>query len=207
MSAPLRWLRRPDAHRTYSGRFVAFTDALLLGALVVVGSLPVITWFVALAAGADLARAREEGDVTVGVRTYASRWVAALRSGASGVVVPTLALVLLLVDAFAVRAGLGAPAVVAAALATLVGAAVALRVAVQWRPGTRWPDAARSGLQVARDDVVGTGLLVAAVVVVAVLVRWIPPLVVVVTGPLCVAAAAVSARHRGGAGSSRTGLQ
>ncbi|MEL7977780.1 hypothetical protein AAG589_18080 [Isoptericola sp. F-RaC21] len=207
MSALVRRLRRPDAHRTYAGRFVAFTDALLLGMLVVAGALPVVTWFVALAAGADLVRSREERDVTVGARQYARRWVAALRSGAAGVVVPTLALLVVIADAYAVRAGLGGPAAFAATAAAVVVGTIALRVAAAWRPSTSWADAARDGMVHAREDLPGTALLAVAVLIVAALVQWIPPLLVVVAGPLCVAAAAVTARRRGDTGSTSDGTE
>src|SRR3954466_2323146 len=105
MSSLMRSIARPDANRTYRGRFVAFTDALLLGVLVLIGSLGVVTWFVALTAGARLARTRETEDATIGWRTYWRAWRDAAASGLLGsFVAPALVLIVLAVDLFAFRA-------------------------------------------------------------------------------------------------------
>ncbi|GAA5195763.1 hypothetical protein [Microbacterium jejuense] len=195
MSTLMRSIARPDAHRTYRGRFVAFTDALLLGVLVLLGSLAVVTWFVAIAAGARVARLRETEDATVGWRTYWRAWRDAATSGLVGsFLVPALVLGVLAADLFAVRAGLDAAATGAAAISAVVLATVALRTAAEWRPGVRWAEALRTAVGRASTDLSGTALLAAAVVGVALIVTWVPPIAIAAGGPLCVAAAAVRAR-------------
>ncbi|MCO5953634.1 hypothetical protein [Microbacterium yannicii] len=195
MSSLMRSIARPDAHRTYRGRFVAFTDALLLGVLVLLGSLPVVTWFVAVAAGARLARLRETEDATVGWRTYWKAWRDAAASGFVGsFLVPVLVLGVLAADLFAVRAGLDAPATAAAAISAIVLATVALRTAAEWRVGIAWSEAVRAAVSRASTDLSGTALLATAVVGVALIVTWVPPVAIAAGGPLCVAAAAVRAR-------------
>lgn len=188
--------RRPDAGRLYAGRFTAFADMLFLGLLVTVGSLGIVTWFVALAAGADLARQRETHDVTVSVRTYAARWKAALRTGWGGVVVPTAGLLVLVIDAFAVGAGLDQPQVVVPlTVAAVVAGALALRCAAAWRPGRTWRVCVEDALRAARDDVRGTALLAGAVLVGGLLVVSVPPIGLVVPGLLALAGAALVRQH------------
>jgi hypothetical protein len=191
--------RRPDVGRLYAGRFTAFADALLLGALVALGSLPVATWFVALAAAADLARDRESRDVTVGLRSYGERWIQALRTGWAGVVVPTLGLVVVAADLLAVGAGLDQPAFLApAALAGLLVGALTVRCAAAWRPGRTWRACLDDALRESRDDPAGTALLAGAVLAAALLARSVPPTAVVVPGLLALAGAAVRSRPRAG---------
>lgn len=187
--------RRPDAGRLYAGRLTSFADMLLLGLLVTVGSLPVVTWFVALAAGADLARQRETHDVTIGVRTYMSRWKAALRTGWAGIVVPTAGLLVLAIDLFAVAAGLDQPQVVVplTAAAVLAGG-LAVRCAASWRAGRTWRACLEDALRAARDDVPGTLLLAGAVLVAGLLVLWVPPVGLIVPGLLALAGAALGLR-------------
>jgi hypothetical protein len=189
--------KRPDAGRLYTGRFTAFADMLLLGVLVTLGSLPVVTWFVALAAGADLMRQRETHDVTIGVRTYASRWTAALRTGWAGVVVPTAGLLVLAIDVFAVGAGLDQPQVVVPlTAAAVVAGALALRCAAAWYAGRTWRACVEDALREAREDVPGTVLLTGAILVAGLLVAWVPPIGVIVPGLLALAGAALGLRGR-----------
>lgn len=195
MSTLMRSIARPDADRTYRGKFVAFTDALLLGVLVLIGSLAVVTWFVAISAGARVARLRETDDATVGWRTYWRAWRDAATNGFAGsFLVPVLVLGVLAIDLFAVRAGLDAAAAVAATVSAVALLTVALRTAAQWQPGRRWADALRAAAGEASNDLIGTALLAAAVIGVALIVVWVPPIAISAGGPLCVAAAAVRVR-------------
>ena len=181
----------------YAGRFTAFTDHLLLGALVFATALPVVTWFAALTAGAGLSRAREVSDTTISPRTYLAQLREVLRSGPGVLVVPTVVLAVLVVDMVALHAGLGASTVATAlvmASALAVGV-VALRSAALYTPGAAWSDVLRRAARLTGTDLGGSALLVGALLTCALVGTWVPPMVVVLAGPLCLAAAAVTARQ------------
>jgi hypothetical protein len=186
------------AERLTGGRFGLFADCLLTGVLTAVATAGVVTAFPALAAACAVLRERADSDRSVGPRPYARRLVQAIRSGSAALLVPPLLLVLLGLDALALAAGapaaaaLSVPLVIAAAAAVVLG----LRVAAAWRPGTRWPAAARDALGAARRDPGGNALLLLAGVAAAGIVLAVPITGMLVGGPLALAAAAVQGRGR-----------
>lgn len=188
---------RFSTDRMYASRFAAFTDHLLLGALVFVFSLPVVTWFAALSAGAGLSRDREEFDATISPRTYAARFRGILRAGPSVIVVPTLVVAVLVVDAIALHAGLGASRLATALILTCVTTVgvVALRSAALFTPGARWQAVVQKAWRLTGSDLRGSALLVGALATSVLVAAWVPPMVVVLAGPLCLAAAAITARQ------------
>ncbi|GAA3032471.1 hypothetical protein [Streptosporangium longisporum] len=177
------------------GRLELLAESLVLGLLMFLASLPVVTAFVALAAGCALLRDREE--VSVGVRPYWARLRQVARSGPAGFLAPAAVAGALLLDGVAVRAGVPGHQVLSylvPALAVVAGA-LALRVAVAWRPGTSWPDAARTAADHLAGDRYGTALLAAAVPVAAIICLGYPVVTPLVLGQLALAAVAVDARR------------
>lgn len=182
--------------------FALLGETLLTGVLVLVGSIPVVTAPAALAAGAALLRRHVDGYDT-SARGYAHDWLAAVRD------LWVLGVLLLgAVGVVAVNTGLtasgalpGAPAV---RWVTWLAAACAAVVLV--RSATAWSDDEAGGAagvrQVlsrgaarSRDDLTGSALLLAALVMCAVLVWMLTPLVLVTGGLLSLAAVAVETRR------------
>lgn len=190
----VRSIARPDASRTYAGRFTAFTDMIYLAFMVLVGCLPLVTGFVAIAAGADLWRERQMRDATVGWRAYASRWRAGARSPGL-LAVPTLVVVFVLAD----LAVAGAPAVptpmrwAVLAASCLVGGALLLGAGA-WRPGLGLREVVRSTVAQVQADPLGPVLAAAAVAIIAVFGWWISPVLFLAPGLAAQSAAGLAAR-------------
>lgn len=192
----LESLRRPSADRMHAGRFTAFTDALLLGVFVVLGSLPVVTALPALAAATHLFGQRETHDETVSWSQYWRRWAAAVRCYPL-LAVGTLALLLTAGTVVALARGLAAtPGVFPAVVAQLAMAVALLRLCGAWSPGLRWRELWREAIWMLQEDPVGDLLLASAVVATVVLAAWIPPITWLLPGLLAVAAAAIPRRPR-----------
>lgn len=188
------FLRNPSADRLHAGKFTAFTDAILLSGLIFLGSLPVVTALPALAAGADLARAREMEDTTVGWGEYWRRWFAAVRCWQLAAL-GTAALLLAAVNLTALGLGLGKTSALMPALLGVLALGVAvLRLCGSWHPTAPWRDTWRHALQSLTSDPVGDLLLIAGLVTLAFVVAWVPPVAVLASGPVAVAAAAIAAR-------------
>jgi hypothetical protein len=185
-----------DAPTRTGGRFALFADCLLLGCLTAVAALPVVTAYPALVAACAVLRERAVDDRSIGLRPYLARLGQVFRSGLSGVVAPILVAGVLLLDLLAVAAGvpgsgpLAGLLVVAGSVAVVVG----LRVAARWRPGSRWPVVARSALAAAGRDLGGSALLLLAGVAAAGIAVAVPVTVLLVGGPLALAAVAVDLR-------------
>jgi hypothetical protein len=186
------------ADRFTGGRFALFADCLLTGVLTAVAAAGVVTALPALAAACAVLRERVDLDRAVGVRPYARRFVQAVRSGPAALLVPPLLLTLLGLDALALAAGAPGAAPLTALLVAASAAAVVLglRAAAAWRPGLSWLAAARDALAAARRDPGGDALLLLAGVAGAGIVLAVPITVMLVCGPLALAAAAVQGRGR-----------
>jgi hypothetical protein len=185
------------------GWFALLGETLLTGLLVLVGSIPVVTAPAALAAGAAHLR-RHLGGYDTSVRTFVRDWLAAVRSlWALGVLIP-LAVVAVWVNTGLTASGElpGGSVVRWVTWAAAASAAVVLvRAAAAWSDDDRpsgsvglWWELSR-GVVRARDDLSGSALLLAALVMCAVLVWMLAPLVLVTGGLLSLAAVAVEARR------------
>lgn len=195
-------------------RFALLGETLLTGLFVLVGSLPVVTLPAALAAGSAHLR-RHLGGYDTSVRTFVRDWLAAARGlWALGALLPLAA------GAVVVNTGLtesgalpGASVVRWVTWAVAACAAVVLvRAAAAWSddepapgsPGTEpglvsgprgvWVLVSRGAVR-ARDDLSGSALLLAALVMCVVLVWMLTPLVLVTGGLLSLAAVAVETRR------------
>jgi hypothetical protein len=177
-------------------RFALFGEVLLIGAVVLVLSAPVVTTVPALAVGAAHLRRFLAGEADSASRLLHDIPPALRDLWPLGLLTPA-ALALLVYNLWFAGRGLssGGQVVgwVSAAVATGV-VVVVLRVAATWSPGQRWWTALRAAARRARGDVSGSALLVAAVVMSVVLVWMLTPLVLIVGGLLVLAMLAVENR-------------
>ncbi|WP_410808896.1 hypothetical protein [Micromonospora sp. 067-2] len=184
--------------RDLAGGLAWLADVLVVGLLVAVTALPVVTAYVATAAGVLALRKRAErgSGVTVG-RYLRAFWAVARSSPWPYAVVPVLA-ALALAELTAVASGLPGARLMGPALVVALALVVAvlLRTAAQWRPGMSWPAAAESALARVRADPGGTLLLLAATLVVGLLAVSVPLLLPLLPGLPAFAAVAVEARAR-----------
>lgn len=173
--------------------FHLFADVLLLGVFLLVCSIPVVTAFPALVAGAAVLREQAHGGPGVTPATFLAALRRVLRSGGPAVcLVPTAVLALLWLDAVVLDAhgsGLAAPV----AAASTVVAALGLRCAAGWRDGVAWREVVVAAFRsVPRQPLVFVLLAGSAVAAVA-LTAMSTVLVLIVLGPLALAAAAADA--------------
>ncbi|MEB3966622.1 hypothetical protein OKJ48_41300 [Streptomyces kunmingensis] len=181
--------RRRDT--PYGERFTLFAEVLWIGLLVAAGSLLVVTWPAAMAAGcAEVRRCVPDGPSAGTGRRFWVAWRAALRGGSRVGVVGLLVLGFLGADLrLAAVAGdvplFGGLVVVVAGVAGVV-VVVQIRVAARWSLTGGWHRAGR--------DPVGTVMLAGAVLVSAVCVWQLVLLAPLVAGVLALAAVAVDRR-------------
>jgi hypothetical protein len=183
-------------------RFALLGETLLTGLLVLIGSLPVVTFPAALAAGSAHLR-RHLGGYDTSVRTFARDWLAAARSlWVLGALLPLAAGAVVLNTGLTASGALpGSPVVrwVTWGAAACV-AVVLVRAVAAWsedEPGSGggvWVLVSRGAVR-ARDDLSGSALVLAALVMCVVLVWMLTPLVLVTGGLLSLAAVAVETRR------------
>jgi len=191
--------REQSALDPHSSMFHAFADMLYAGVLIFGLSLMVVTWFAAFSAGVQALREARESDRHVTSRAV---WAAFLnrisRHPLTHVLAPSIVTTLLVVDVvllpYVAPGSFGAtvlPIVLAAALG-----AIALRVAGTWRQDRP----ARASLAMAwrrmSTDAGGSALLALAVAAAGAVVMIAPMLLIVMPGPLALAAVAMD-RDRG----------
>jgi hypothetical protein len=176
-------------------RFALFAECLLAGVLIAVTALPVVTALPAFAAACAHIRAHQAGESTT-LRAYRRAFAAACRHSLGVSAALLAAGVLLIVDLWAVRAGLPGGRAVAAtcALAAVGLAVVALRAAATWHPGARWPALFGAAARRAVADPSGSLLLVVALGTTLVVTWQLVVLLVPMLG--CLAMAAVAVEHR-----------
>jgi hypothetical protein len=175
-----------------NGRLALLAESLLLGVLVFLAALPLVTAFVAVAAGCVLLR---EG-IRVNPRTYLAALVAVGRAGPAGFAVPVVVGVVLLLDLAAVRAGVPGHRVLAAVLPILAAGlgVLALRAAAGWRPGAGWLTVIRTAGAAMPSDLYGTALLAGAAVVAVVVSQTFPIVTPLALGQVVLAAVAIETR-------------
>ena len=178
------------------GRFGLFSEALLVGLGVSVLSLLIVTAVPALAAGVSHVRRHLDGRPD----TIAALWED-FRSACRGVWLvaigmPVLLFVLLI--NLQIIGGGGMPGGAGVRIATVFLAAVllvvVLRAAAGWSPGARWGAVVQAAAKRTGDDLAGTGLLIVALGLCAVMVWMLAPLAVIVPGLLSLAVVAVEHR-------------
>ncbi|QFQ95522.1 hypothetical protein F9278_04215 [Streptomyces phaeolivaceus] len=172
--------------------FHLFADCLLLGVFLLVCALPVVTAFPAFVAGCAVLREQAHGGPGVTPATMLAALRRVLRSGRAVWLVPTGAGALLWLDAVALDAhgpGMGVPV----AVASTVLAALGLRCAAGWREGTSWRAVVVAAFRSMPEQPLVPVLLAGATVAVAALLAMSPVLLIVVLGPLALAATAADA--------------
>lgn len=194
MSATTQRRRAPGGLDPHSPTFQLFSDTLYVGVLVFGLSLLVVTWFAALSAGVEALRDARAGDRHVSARRVWSAFVdRVIRHPLSHIVLPTVVTAVLVFDVVAlpyVAPGeawaLALPIVLAAGLG-----AVALRVAGAWRRGLPARVTFARAWRRMSQDAAGSALLVIAVAAAGAIVSIAPLLLVVMLGPLALAALAL----------------
>ncbi|ASU78863.1 hypothetical protein CDG81_11880 [Actinopolyspora erythraea] len=187
----------------FGAGFELFADMLGIGVATTLASLPVVTAPAAVSTACGQLRARSQGrrspDGTGYFRALARRLCgprgpADLLAGAVSVLVGAL----LVVDALLLRSVRGIPGtgIVTVTLILLAAslAAVCLRTVALPTSEHGWRPALRLAARATALDPLGSVLLVAAVAVAALCVWMLPVLVVLILGPLSLAATAVQAR-------------
>ncbi|MYW65891.1 hypothetical protein GTY65_17785 [Streptomyces sp. SID8379] len=175
----------------YGERFTLFAEVMWIGLLVTAGSLLLVTWPAAMAAGcAEIRRCVPDGPSPGTARRFLSTWRAALRGGTATGTLGLLALTFLAADLrLASTAGVPGFGFLALVVAGAAGAVVVLqiRMAATWSATTHWP---RPTLR----DPSGTWMLAGAVFVSAACVWQLTLLAPLVAGVLTLAAVAVDRR-------------
>jgi hypothetical protein len=197
--------QQPAPHPRVAGesRFSLLGETLLTGVLVLAGSLAVVTAPAALAAGAAHLR-RHLGGYDTSVRGFLHDWLAAVRGlWALGVLIPFAVVAVWVNTGLTASGELPGGSVVrwVTWAAAACAAVVVVRAAAAWSDDDRpagpvglWWELSR-GVVRARDDLSGSALLLAALVMCGVLVWMLAPLVLVTGGLLSLAAVAVEARR------------
>jgi hypothetical protein len=170
-------------------RLTEFSDCLQIGVLVCVASLPMVTAGPAFAAGCGVVSRWRDGDSPPMSRAFREEFVRQLRGGVP-FTIGVIALVLVLsLDIALLRADLPGHGVLAAAL-PLISAAlaiVALRTCSVVPAHEGWLPALRTAFRLSRN--IRSSALLAGAVVTAGLLVWMQPLMVLlVAGPLTLAA-------------------
>ncbi|MFD7504398.1 hypothetical protein [Streptomyces sp. NPDC059850] len=170
--------------------FAPFADCLLLGVFLLLASLPVVTAYPALVAGCTVLREQAHGGPGVTPRHFLAALRRVLRSGPSVWLAPAGVLALLWLDALALDAHGGPGAGPAFAVATAALAALGLRCAAAWRDGVRWRAVLASAFRSVPGQPLVPVLLAGSTAAAAVLLTMSPVLLLVVLGPLALAATA-----------------
>ncbi|NOV96013.1 hypothetical protein [Isoptericola halotolerans] len=202
---PPRRPRRRGGDGRLLGSLHLFAEVMITGLMVAVGSLALVTLVPSLAAGVAHLR-RDLGGRETSVRRFAAEWWAAVRAlWLLGLA--TLALAVLLVGDWqlATSGVIPGASVVAVVVALFAAGAVAvvLRAVGAWSdddgepvPGATTRATLSVATQRAVDDLTGSALLGAAVLMAVVLVWMLVPLVLVVGGLLAMAVVGVEIRRR-----------
>jgi len=185
--------RLPGVLDPYSTSFRLLSDTLLAGLLVLALSLPVVTWFAALTgATAALRDARAAEDPIRVRRILGHGWSAVRRHPLLTLLAPAVFVAFILADLLVLPHLLGDATLALWALGAIASGvgAFALRIAGAWRADRT----ARGVLALAwgrmSADPVGTLMLFGACAAAALIVSFSPPLVLVIGGPLALAALA-----------------
>jgi uncharacterized membrane protein YesL len=170
-------------------RLAEFADCLQIGLLVCVASVPVVTAGPAFAAGCAVVSRWRDGDSPPMVRAFRGEFTRQLRGGVPFTISVLAVGLLVSVDLALLAAGLPGRGFLSAALPVIsaVLAIVALRTCAVVAAHDGWWPALRAAARLSLD-VRGSALLAAAVFTAAVLVWMQPLMLLLVAGPLTLAA-------------------
>ena len=180
------------------GKFSLFAEVLLTGVYVTVLSLAVVTALPAVTAGVGHLRRHLRGE-SDGVAELWEDFRGAC-TGVWVVAVGSLVVFLLIgLNLWAVSTGALPGGTVVGFVSAGLGVALSvglLRAAGAWAPGETWFGLVRRSVGEIGEDLVGSAMLFAAVVMCAVLVWMLEPLVIIVGGLLAFAVVGVDFRTR-----------
>jgi hypothetical protein len=180
----------------YEGPISSFADCLVVGIMVLLTFIPLVTGFAGFVAGCAILRARARGEGKITPAAFWREFSAAVLSSAGVLLIPAVLGVLLVIDVFALYAGLGESPVmwVALGVVTAVVAVLGIRTAAAWRPGRRWIPTVRRSFAALGEDAGGSLLLVGALGTSIALALFTPMLTIVCLGPLVLGAVAIDTR-------------
>ncbi|MBP2327445.1 putative membrane protein YesL [Kibdelosporangium banguiense] len=170
-------------------RLTEFSDCLQLGVLVCVAALPVVTAAPAFAAGCRVVHRWRDGDSPPMWQTFRAEFVRQLRGGIPFSISVAALTLMLSVDLALLGNGLPGKQFFAIALPVLLAALaiVTLRTCSVVPAHTGWMPALRTAVRLSAD-IRGSALLAGAVVTAGVLVWMQPLMLLLVAGPLALAA-------------------
>jgi hypothetical protein len=180
----------------YEGPISSLADCLVVGILVLLAFIPLVTGFAGFVAGCAILRARTRGEGKITPAAFWREFRTAVRSSIGVILIPAALGVLLVVDLFALYAGLGENPVmwVALGLVSAVVAVLGIRAAAAWRPGQRWTPTVQRSFAALGDDLGGSLLLLGALATSIALALFTPMLTIVCLGPLVLGAVAIDTR-------------
>ncbi|MDN4640077.1 hypothetical protein QCD70_07465 [Agreia sp. PsM10] len=180
----------------YEGPISSFADCLVVGIMVLLTFIPLVTGFAGFVAGCAILRARTRGEGKITPAAFWREFRAALRSSAGVVLIPAALGVLLVVDLFALYAGLGENPVmwIALGVVSAVVAVLGIRAAAAWRPGQHWVPTLQNAFRALGEDASGSLLLLGALATSIALALFTPMLTIVCLGPLVLGAVAIDTR-------------
>lgn len=185
--------RLPALANPYSASFRLLSDTLLSGVIVLLLSIPIVTWFAALTGAVGALRDARRADAPVRVRSIVRHAARSIRRHALlTVLAPSAFVGFLLVDLLVLPHVIGderLALVAVGALAAGIGA-LALRIAGAWRDERTAREIVRIAWGRMSADPVGSLMLFAAGSCAGLIVSFAPPLILVMGGPLALAALA-----------------
>lgn len=200
MSTSERTRTRPPSKQAflqrYEGPISSLADCLVVGIMVLLSFIPLVTGFAGFVAGCAILRARTRGEGKITPAAFWREFRTAVRSSVGVILIPAALGLVLVVDLFALYAGLGENPVmwIALGVVSAVVAVLGIRTAAAWRPGLRWIPTVQRSFAALGEDLGGSLLLAGALGTSIALALFTPMLTIVCLGPLVLGAVAIDTR-------------
>ena len=180
----------------YEGPISSLADCLVVGIMVLLSFIPLVTGFAGFVAGCAILRARTRGEGKITPAAFWREFRTAVRSSVGVILIPAALGLVLVVDLFALYAGLGENPVmwIALGVVSAVVAVLGIRTAAAWRPGLRWIPTVQRSFAALGEDPGGSLLLAGALGTSIALALFTPMLTIVCLGPLVLGAVAIDTR-------------
>ena len=180
----------------YEGPISSLADCLVVGIMVLLSFVPLVTGFAGFVAGCAILRARTRGEGKITPAAFWREFRTAVRSSVGVILIPAALGLVLVVDLFALYAGLGENPVmwIALGVVSAVVAVLGIRTAAAWRPGLHWIPTVQRSFAALGEDLGGSLLLAGALGTSIALALFTPMLTIVCLGPLVLGAVAIDTR-------------
>ena len=180
----------------YEGPISSLADCLVVGIMVLLSFIPLVTGFAGFVAGCAILRARTRGEGKITPAAFWREFRTAVRSSVGVILIPAALGLVLVVDLFALYAGLGENPVtwIALGVVSAVVAVLGIRTAAAWRPGLHWIPTVQRSFAALGEDLGGSLLLAGALGTSIALALFTPMLTIVCLGPLVLGAVAIDTR-------------